>query len=237
MFSIGREGWRRAGFELAIVFLGVLVALLVDGWNETRIERGIERDYLVRISDDVGEDRSELAALASALDGKRSAIRRLLSGPTQLETLSDQQLLATLVQASSAGFGVLSGNSTTFEDLRGTGNLGLVSNPDLRAEIVSYYESWRFNAARVEARRSSLPAEIYALLPSGAYSTEVFFDTPSDSVPSDFSRSSVLAFLGTEQGRSSLRGEANYARFFRPVVRDLEEQAEVLSNAVAAGGS
>lgn len=237
MFSIGREGWRRAGFELGIVFLGVLVALLVDGWNESRIERGIERDYILRISEDVRDDRRELAALASALDAKRLAIRKLLSGPAEVESLSDRQLIATLVQASAAGFGVLRGNSTTFEDLRSTGNLGLISDPGLRAQVVSYYESWRFNAARVDARRSTLPAAIYALLPSGAYSPDVFFDAPSDSVPSDFSRSAVLTFLGGERARSSLRGEANYARFFRSVVRDLDEQAQALSDAVGAGRS
>jgi len=235
MPSMKKDGWRRAGFELAIVSLGVLVALLVDGWNKSRIERGIEREYLLRILEDVGEDRHELAALASALDAKRLAIRQLLSGPTGLEPLSDRELLATLVDASTAGFGVLRGNSTTFEDLRGTGSLALVSDPDVRARIVSYYESWSFNAARVDARRSSLPAEIYALLPSDAFSEDVVFDAPADSMPSDFRRASVLAFLQSDRGRSSLRGEANYARFFRGVVRDLESRAEALSEAVLPG--
>ena len=234
MLSTGRAGWRRAGFELVIVFLGVLVALLVDGWNEGRIERAVERDYLQRILEDVREDRRELSALTKALDSKRDAIVRLLS-PTHFESMSDLELLQTLVEASTAGFGVLSGNSTTFEDLRGTGNLGLVSDPELRAEIVSYYESWRFNAERVEARRSSLPPDVYALLPSSAFSTDVFFDAPADSVPSNFSRSAVVAFLGSQSGRSELRGESNYARFFRGVVRDLDEQAEQLSNAVRPG--
>jgi len=229
MFSLGRDGWRRGGFELAIVFLGVLIALLVDGWNEGRIQRGVELDYLQRIAADVDEDQRSLGDLATALDAKLDAIGTLLESPSASD---DQVLLEEIVTASSAGFGVLQGNQTTFEDLRGTGNLGLVSDPSLRTEIVAYYESWRFNAARVEARRSELPPAVYSLLPSSAFSTDVYFDAPAHTVPSDFDREAVLAFLSSEVGRAALRAEANYGRFFRGVVRDLSSQAARLGQSV-----
>jgi hypothetical protein len=236
--AIVRDGWRRAGFELAIVFLGVLVALMVDGWNERRMERDLEEQYLTRLSQDVARDTAEFGALVQTLEAKSASLRWLQAlAPGDLGSeASAGELARQLVRAHSAGFGVLSWKSTTFEDLRSTGNLSLVRDPRLRAQIVSYYEVLRFNAQRVEARRSEFPPLAYSVLPPAAYDTDVYFDAPSESsveLDLDVVADQVLG----AGGRRALAGELNYARFFSGVVRDLVEQATELLLALAESPS
>jgi hypothetical protein len=233
MLRSGKEGWRRAGFELVIVFLGVLVALLVDGWNQRRMDRGLEREYLVRLAQDVSRDAEALRDLAQALEEKSAALVWLGAlDAAGLAAAPDAELVPRLVHAHSAGFGVLRGISTTFEDLRSTGNLALVADPTLRAQIVSYYEAWIFNADRVEARRSRFPGDVYSLLPPAAYNADVYFDAPSTTTEVQLDRAALSTYLLREEGRAALRGELNYARFFAGVVRDLGSRAQELMAAL-----
>ena len=223
---MSREGWRQAGFELVIVFLGVLIALLVDGWNERRVERAVEQGYLDRLAGDVAQDSVGLADLAKALEVKMTALESLegANRSTLLEAPA-AALVPMLVQAHTAGFGVLRGVSTTFEDLQSTGHLGLIRDPQLRAELVAYYESWRFNADRVQARRSTFPSSIYSFLPPSAYDTDVYFDAPAAALDVELDREPLVEYLYGSDGRRALIGEMNYARFFAGVIADLRKQA------------
>lgn len=237
MLGLGRDGWRRAGFELAVVFLGVLIALLVDGWNTRRMANGLERQYLARLTQDVAGDTTALRDLLRTLDGKTSALL-WLQGQTlgDLSTAADStELVRERVRAHSAGFGVLRGNSTSFEDLRSTGNLSLIRDPQLRARIVAYYEAWSFNADRVEARRSGFPALLYAVLPPEAYDADVYFDAPASGSDVELDLDLVAAEVLGEVGRRELRGELNYSRFFRGVVEDLLEHATELLRVLEGG--
>lgn len=229
MFLMRGEGWRRAGFELVIVFFGVFVALLVDGWNERRVEKGLEQDYLHRLSEDVARDSAGLVDLAQALDTKIAALQWLTrADPETIAAAESHVLIPQLVHAHTAGFGVMRGISTTFEDLRSTGNLGLIRDPDLRAQLIAYYEAWEFNADRVEARRSPFPSDIYSILPPVAYDPDVYFDAPASTDGVKVDREALSNYLFGREGRRALVGEMNYARFFAGVIRDLLSQSQDL---------
>ena len=76
-FSNRKEGWRRLGLELVVVFLGVLIALFVDGWNDHRIERRLENEYLQRLVQNIARDSQSLSDLSQALQKKFEALRWL----------------------------------------------------------------------------------------------------------------------------------------------------------------
>ena len=128
----------------------------------------------------------------------------------------------------TVGFGVIRGTSTTFSDLRSSGNLSLIRQADLRTAIVGYYESWSFNGTRVAVRRSRWPNLLYQLIPPSAFDPDVSFDRPAETT-APIDRESVLAVLQTQQGLRELNWEMNYGRFFRGVALDLLEQARTLS--------
>lgn len=77
LVGLSKQGWRRAGFELAIVFFGVLIALLVDGWTSRRMERELEQEYIVRLLKEVRNDTTILRDLLRTLDTKPAALRWL----------------------------------------------------------------------------------------------------------------------------------------------------------------
>ena len=144
--------------------------------------------------------------------------------------MESEELALHLVNAHTAGFGVLRGFSSTFEDLRSTGNLALIKDAELRSNIVTYYESWQFNADRVEARRSHFPGTVYALLPPEAYRSDIYFDAPSSSVAIQIDREALAGYLLGATGMKEARAELNYARFFAGVVEDLLMQSKSLLN-------
>lgn len=49
------QNWLAVGIDFAIVVFGVFIGLQVSNWNETRLERTIEKDTLIRLYADIQE--------------------------------------------------------------------------------------------------------------------------------------------------------------------------------------
>ncbi len=69
------QNWLAVALDFVIVVLGVFVAMQVANWNVARIERDLERAYLVRLHEEVSimiteqeSERSEVVARAKRLD-------------------------------------------------------------------------------------------------------------------------------------------------------------------------
>lgn len=101
--------------EIVLVVIGILIALQINDWYQQRLDRQIEREYLVSMKRDLAEDASELV---DAIDGNSSLLAglddtlRLLADPRDddgwrrdLYTLMYQrqlhlaQSLSTLIEA------------------------------------------------------------------------------------------------------------------------------------------
>lgn len=54
--EIARQMLARFGRDLAVIILGVLVALTFDNWATARSERELERNYVSRLSRDLRAD-------------------------------------------------------------------------------------------------------------------------------------------------------------------------------------
>ena len=88
MFGV-ELSFKRSIAEVAIIVVGVLIALGVDSLNSHRIDRNIEANYLSRLSDEA-RSNAELASLVlSALEFKAELLDQLSetvgNGPEQLE--------------------------------------------------------------------------------------------------------------------------------------------------------
>lgn len=129
----GRERVRgltvRLGAELAVIVLGVWIALWADGWASERSDRRTEAARLEALDQNI---RRTLATLAEEREETRQAIEAL-------------RMLATLPEDAPEGdevgddflFGFLhvpfiSPELHVYEDLRSSGELGLLTDPELR---------------------------------------------------------------------------------------------------------
>ncbi|ANP44937.1 hypothetical protein [Candidatus Viadribacter manganicus] len=141
-----KQEWTAIGIDFLIVVLGVFLGIQVSNWNEAAASRRAESAYLSQLRGDLqrieGEvrDQIEFEQFQGRLAGKvfyliendRTAERSRRIG-VALSALTQRRTLRT--------------ESPTFVDLQSSGNLEIISDAALRAEIISYF----FYTRRLEA--------------------------------------------------------------------------------------
>jgi hypothetical protein len=141
-----KQEWTAIGIDFVIVVLGVFLGLQVSNWNEAAADRRAEVAYLSQLQGDLqrieGEVRDQIefeqfqgrltGAVFDLIERDRTADRSRRIG-VALSALTQRRTLRT--------------ESPTFVDLQSSGNLEIISDPALRAEIISYF----FYSRRLEA--------------------------------------------------------------------------------------
>jgi hypothetical protein len=158
---IATHNWRAAMREFIIVVTGVLAALAAQAWWERQQEREVEREYLSLL---LADARINEARLAEAI--QRDSVS-LLGAGRALAALDG----ATLVAADSfltwlgwaASSTELRPMDGSFQAIISSGDLRLIRNDTLRAEIVSYASAIKNETARLQQLRGSVLDVIYPL--------------------------------------------------------------------------
>ena len=126
-------------FEFLIVVAGVLVALALNGWNDSRLEARSEANYLALLSRDLDDTIQDLEALVEfegkQLDDALNAYRAV----TATEKPANTAVLAAAMARLATRKTMVLKNST-YEDLVSTGHLHLIRNAALRNRVVDFYE-------------------------------------------------------------------------------------------------
>ncbi|MEE2692785.1 MAG: hypothetical protein VX640_14725 [Pseudomonadota bacterium] len=140
------QHWTAVALDFVIVVLGVFIGIQVSNWNAEIADRRTETAYLKQLQGDLRNIQEEVAAqiefeqfhanLANDIydliqnDVSAQRARKINMG---LNELTVRRTLRT--------------QSPTFLDLQGSGKLEIISDPALRAEIISYF----FRTSRLEA--------------------------------------------------------------------------------------
>jgi hypothetical protein len=130
--------WRLALGELAIVSLGVLIALWADQAMQTRQEAARAVSYLERLQEDV---RADIRSLQFSSDQARSrlAITRQVDAWLQdPEAAPDPDSLVLKVHFAGVLFPPTI-SKFTIDELKSTGDLRLLKNQVLKRQIADYY--------------------------------------------------------------------------------------------------
>lgn len=132
--------WSHVVIELALLVIGILIALAVDGWVDDRRDARIERQYLELLSRELDRD---LKALDEVLDFEEAQVAasvlayRALRGGVAPE---DREAVAVALRQLTVRRTLRLGRAT-YADLLSTGNLRLIRNVELRDRIVRLYEA------------------------------------------------------------------------------------------------
>ena len=154
----------KASGEFAVIVVGLLVALAVDGWWQGRDDRLRESAYLVAV---VAELQSHVASLESSLAGNDTAHvalerARLIRRDGQPSD-SARAFISGLVGA--LGFLVIPDVSTAvFDDLVSSGNIRLIRDDILRSKVVQTYSSIETNLERLAIAEASIRPGLNALV-------------------------------------------------------------------------
>ena len=216
--------------ETLVIVLGVLIALGLDDYRTDQYERRLAIDYVQRIQNDLSRDLDYI---------ERIWVQRLKIKRESLEIIAPVIRGRSPVPADIEGFlkhvarGGIAGTSaatwytdTTFQDMRATGNLRLIQDPEIRAKISRYYEAVQSEALSVEARFTNYVPFVHAVLPA-----ELRDDIDLDALEA-FGTDYALKRLLTDDFRDLVNQEYNLMLFL--VSREYQEFAESLFDVLEA---
>lgn len=124
--------------EIILVVIGILIALQVSNWNETRKERRFELKLLTEIYKSLNDDLSYLEkGLRPRVDQKMEAIQNLLKMRQYNRAYTDSTILALYNQANM-GLSV-ENNNGAYETIKSVG-LDKISNDTIRTLLTRVYD-------------------------------------------------------------------------------------------------
>ncbi|HSN00304.1 MAG TPA: hypothetical protein VLS52_04800 [Rudaea sp.] len=139
MARLRDHDWLAAVIELAIVVVGILIALQVSNWNQDRVDRNRAQSYYRRIHADLSADLKSMdATLAFWRAVSAYGSQAIADGENrQGAGAADWKTVLAYYQASQTMPFVPADNA--FAEMRSAGDLGLVGNEPLRKRLEDYY--------------------------------------------------------------------------------------------------
>ena len=133
------QNWTAVAIDFVIVVVGVFVGIQVANWNEERLDDRRADAYLARIASDLATDIEGIDMRAAfwreVIAEGEIAVRHAESGA--LENGSAWRTALAFYQASQVFPYVYT--DTTYEELKSSGELGLIRDAGLRSGLSEYY--------------------------------------------------------------------------------------------------
>ncbi|HET7924837.1 MAG TPA: hypothetical protein VFL30_08050 [Rhodanobacteraceae bacterium] len=198
--------WLAAFIELAIVIVGILIALEVSNWNEERLDRDRAAHFLQRIHGDLLTDRRNIdATLAFWAKVARYGDIAIAfgesghpaDGPAWNTVLAYYQASQTMPYTAT---------DTTFEEMRSSGDLGLIADEGLRTELAEFYrQSSDKGLGRIFQHDPPYRTQIRAVTPwatqryiwEHCFGEASYYEQTLVDCPSPMSEQDAAALLGT----------------------------------------
>lgn len=124
--------------EILLVMIGILLAIQVNNWNENRKNNKLKINYLKRLQSDLTKDSISINTQFKILNLKAIILTTIQKG--ELDSVeyfvSKKYTRGIFVTRSIYPAHI---NTTTFDDLLSTGNIGILKNLELRESIIDYY--------------------------------------------------------------------------------------------------
>ena len=194
--ALSRQDWQSVVVEIMVVVVGILFALQLDTWNESRKDRNVEQIYLQRLSADLQGDIDGFKNLRRIFQEKFEFIEEIKSGFTPEHIEHDARSWLERLRYSLY-VSLPSVRSATFDELAGSGQLAIIQNLTLRAALAEYYAEY------------SLMLGILAQ-PIGNYKVLVYENFPGEVLYAWRTSESVAALEHVLQGHENLRAQPEF---------------------------
>lgn len=138
--NIRKYFWYALG-EILLVVIGILIALQINNWNETRKERKIERSYIKLLTNDLKADSNRLEELILFSDNS-VASKQIILDYLNRETPKPDSLGSHFLRASFSGIQSFVPNKSAFEEVRNAGGLSLIKDENVRNSVLTLYNAY-----------------------------------------------------------------------------------------------
>ena len=145
------QNWTAVALDFIIVVVGVLLAIQISNWNESRREIALERNYLMRLTSDMETTIETLSTQIASYENYKAASAAMARAAND-STITDAALIdATELFLSNGWVGIgFNPVDSAFYDLSTSGNLQLIRNADLRNELIRLYDKYDFIRLGIE---------------------------------------------------------------------------------------
>lgn len=130
-----------AAGEIVLVVIGILIALQINNWNDARKDRARELDYLHNIREDVAGNIEQMNAYLKTRDEEIAAAQRILTHYNGTPITDASAFNADSISIYNWKRFYLGDN--TYQELIGSGNFALLSNPKIKDGLLDIEAMYR----------------------------------------------------------------------------------------------
>ena len=134
-----RINWRNYFIELIVVFIGITAAFILNNWREDYKSHELESKYLDSIKNDVIQDSINVNEILKLNEEKEVKFKKYITSAAKGISSIDS---AVILFQDILKISEFHPQSNTYESIKYSGNLNLISSYNLREEITNYYESF-----------------------------------------------------------------------------------------------
>jgi hypothetical protein len=131
---------RYAVGEIVLVVIGILIALQINNWNETKAHTLIEYNYLKEMLEDFEKNHQKSQEIISLIENLLPVLKGLLEQSALEEpTISVDSINKAFTIINNMP--TYSSTDRVYNNLIGSGDLKLIKDSELKTVISKYYES------------------------------------------------------------------------------------------------
>lgn len=135
-----RLNWRFLAGEFVVIVVGVLLALWVDELREAHNNAKLEVEYLDSLLTDLEADLASFDTTEAWMRRQEAAAATVLALYAGSPPTEDMVALVRAVETAGWQY-IPSITRNTIDDLKSTGNLRLIRDPEMRRGIAAYYRA------------------------------------------------------------------------------------------------
>ena len=126
--------------EIVLVVVGILIALSISNWNETRKSISSEKRYVTDLIQDLKSDSIKLNEIDIFLKSKSQSKAKIVTLLQENKVAIDSIGFHFINQWAVSGR--FTPTNITIEELKNSGSLNVIRDVNLRRQIVSLYNSY-----------------------------------------------------------------------------------------------
>ncbi len=123
--------------EIVLVVIGILIALQINNWNENRKSTAIEQYYLKRLKNSLVEDTVNINLTVTGINQALDLIDSVTKNSPKPKINKNLSSLTPRLYMSTFRLDI---ETSTFDDLKSTGNFNLIKNKALIKTLSTYYK-------------------------------------------------------------------------------------------------
>ncbi len=134
-----RIDWFERTVEVIVVFIGLTAALFLTTWRDNAKDNQLAQKYIHNFSIDMQQDSTKINKEISRREIKLERVSQVLEIMTNVTLVPDSALsvIGDVMEIAS-----ITPTTITFETIKSSGNFNLISDFDLRQNIIEYYKNY-----------------------------------------------------------------------------------------------